>query len=298
MSIITRAVRFVFGEGDERRDKNLTTPDTITRYDNILYGKDPVYQSLDIYVPKGTENQILPTIISVHGGGFVYGTKENYQFYCMDLATRGFKVVNFSYRLAPDNKFPAQIEDTNALFNWVSTNYEQYCLDINNLFAVGDSAGGNILALYSGLLSKPSLNEDYNFNLSLPDLKLKAIALNCGLYNPLKQNPLRDGSLTANLMKELFIEKGKKAEQEFINIENYIHKDYPPAFIMTCEDDFLKEQPRYLMKALEKRDIPFIYRFFSSKKDRLGHVFHLNLHLKESKICSDEECNFFKEFIQ
>lgn len=56
---------------------------------------------------------MIPVIVSVHGGGWGYGDKERYQYYCMSLAQQGFAVVNFSYRLASKYKFPAPLEDTN-----------------------------------------------------------------------------------------------------------------------------------------------------------------------------------------
>lgn len=96
----------------------------------------------------GGRGRPLPAIVSVHGG-WVYGSKEVYQFYCMSLARRGFAVVNFSYRLAPKHKFPAPLEDANAVFHWVLAHAGEYGFDPERIFAVGDSAGANILRLYS-----------------------------------------------------------------------------------------------------------------------------------------------------
>ena len=107
MSLTSLIVRYNFGKGDRKRDAGLTTPDDVKRYDNIPYGRDKKWQILDVYRPKEKEGK-LPVIISVHGGGWVYGTKEVYQFYCMSLAQRGFAAVNFNYRLAPGHRYPAQ----------------------------------------------------------------------------------------------------------------------------------------------------------------------------------------------
>lgn len=102
--------------------------------------------SLDVYRPKATNiEEKLPVIVSVHGGGWVYGDKEGYQYYCMSLAQRGFAVVNFSYRLAPESKFPASIIDTNLVFGWILDHAEEYGFDTENIFAVGDSAGAHML---------------------------------------------------------------------------------------------------------------------------------------------------------
>ena len=76
--------------------------------------------------------------------------------YCMDLAQRGFAVVNFSYRLAPENKFPAALEDTNTVFAWVLEHAEQYGFDSEHVFAVGDSAGAHMLGLYAAMCTNPA----------------------------------------------------------------------------------------------------------------------------------------------
>ena len=105
---ISDIIRAEFAEGDNKRDAGLKTPENIVRYDDIIYGTESKWQKLDVYRQKDATGK-LPVIVSVHGGGWVYGDKERYQFYCMDLAERGFAVVNFSYRLAPEYKFPASL---------------------------------------------------------------------------------------------------------------------------------------------------------------------------------------------
>ena len=113
----SRFIRFSYGRTDHKRDALQRTPADITRYDNILYGNDQrlkKWQLLDVYRPKSALEadgslKKLPVIISVHGGSFVYGDKEKYQFYCMNLAQRGFAVINFSYRLAPEAQYPSSV---------------------------------------------------------------------------------------------------------------------------------------------------------------------------------------------
>ena len=153
---ISDIIRAEFAEGDNKRDAGLKTPENIVRYDDIIYGTESKWQKLDVYRQKDATGK-LPVIVSVHGGGWVYGDKERYQFYCMDLAERGFAVVNFSYRLAPEYKFPASLEDTNSVFTWVLENAETYRLDTEKLFAVGDSAGAHILSLYLDILIMPQI---------------------------------------------------------------------------------------------------------------------------------------------
>ena len=120
MSLMTWMLRRNFTSSDNKRDAGLTTPDDIERWDDICYGTDAKWQTMDVYRPKGTTDK-LPVIVSIHGGGWTYGDKERYQWYCMNLAQRGFAVVNFTYRVAPEFKFPAGIEDTSLVFQWMLT---------------------------------------------------------------------------------------------------------------------------------------------------------------------------------
>ena len=289
MSLTSSLIRIEFKKSDDIRDAGLTTPEDIVRHDDIVYGDDPKWQSLDVYRLRAAEGETLPVIVSVHGGGWVYGDKERYQFYCMNLAQRGFAVVNFSYRLAPETKFPAPLEDTNAVFTWVLNHAQEYGFDREHIFAVGDSAGGHILGLYAGICTNPKYAAEYGFR-TPEGFVPTAIALNCGAY-------VISEKKDKALMKEFLPEKGTKKELELINVPKHITPNYPPTFFMTCNGDFLKEQAPLLAAKLVEQGVPFVYRFYGDKDHELGHVFHCNMRLDDAKRCNDEECNYFKSFI-
>lgn len=292
MSQTSDRIRAMFKKGDDERDAGLTTPEDIVRYDDIPYGPDPAQQSLDVYRPKTAEGKTLPVIVSVHGGGWVYGDKERYQFYCMNLAQRGFAVVNYTYRLAPENKFPASLEDTNSVFSWVLANAEKYGFDTGNIFGVGDSAGGHNLGLYAAFCTNPEFAAKFIF--APPQgFVPKAIALNCGAYTP---GTAEDGSVDP-LIADLMPDGGTPEELELINVTAHITEKYPPTFFMTAVDDFLKTQAPVLAAKLAEQEVPFAYRFYGSKEHRLAHVFHLNIRTDDAKLCNDEECAFFRKFL-
>ena len=156
---LSEKIRKEFAQGDAVRDFGLTTPDDIVRYDDISYGNDDL-NVLDVYKPKDKKDEKLPVIAIVHGGAWVYGSKEVYQYYGMSLAKRGFAVINFSYRLAPEYRFPAQLEDICKAFEWINSNHDKYGLDADNVFAVGDSAGGHLLGLYSALCTNDAYKRE------------------------------------------------------------------------------------------------------------------------------------------
>lgn len=295
MSETSDMIRKSFKAGDDIRDAGLTTPEGIKRYDDIVYGSDEKWQVLDVYRPKDKEGQRLPVIVSVHGGGWVYGDKERYQFYCMSLAERGFAVVNFTYRLAPEYKFPASLEDTNLVFTWILAHAGEYDFDTEHIFGVGDSAGAHILGLYTAICTNPEYAKNYDFKAPL-GFAPTAIALNCGKY----EIDLGEASeeQTKKLMEDFLPEKGSRKELELITVTNHVTENYPPVFLMTAVEDFLKEQAPLMVKKLTACEVPFLYRIYGDKKTRLQHVFHCDMRLSEAKLCNDEECNFFSNMLQ
>lgn len=282
-------LRRTFKENDDKRDADFRTPDDVVRYDDLSYGDDATFHVLDVYRPLGVEGK-LPVIMSVHGGGFVYGDKERYQYYCMDLARRGFAVVNFSYRLAPETKFPAPIEDMSLVFAWMKMHADEYGMDLAHIFAVGDSAGAHILTMYAAAMT----NADYAktlrdmFGVEIEqNCKLSGVGLNCGEYM---------GRVSEEIMSS-YLPTGDDKEYDLVDLPQYITSEFPPAYMMTAPGDFLKDRPYVMVKAFTENDVPFIHRMYGDKNRPLGHVFHVDLKLPEATKCNDDECAFFKSLI-
>ena len=307
MSQLSDRIRRDFAAGDMVRDAGLKTPDDVVRFNDISYGEDGKYNLLDVYRPKDPPLNKLPVIMIVHGGAWVYGDKEVYQYYGLSLAQRGFAVVNFSYRLAPESKFPAQIEDICAVFGWIYDNREEYGLDADNVFAVGDSAGAHLLGLFAAVYSNPdyvkALKEKYSgIRISRgmgPDKAgntykgpcLRAVALNCGKYDLTKDDDADKD--TPLLLADFLKDGGSREELELTCVTDLVTQDFPPVFMMTCPGDFLKYQAPFMEEALRKNSVPFVYRYYGNASEPLHHVFHCNTQLQSAKICNDDECGFF-----
>jgi acetyl esterase/lipase len=248
-----------------------------------------------VYRPKDREGEILPVIVSVHGGGWMYGDKERYQFYCMSLAQKGFAVVNYTYRLAPEFTFPAPIEDANLVFEWVMAQAKEYGMDTEHIFGVGDSAGAHQLGLYSNFITNPEYAKKYDFQ-PPKGLKIAGVALNCGAYVINLDNP--DDKTTAPIMSEYLPNHGTPDELDMVNVVKHVTEDFPPVFVMTCTGDFLASQAPLLLKALMEKKVPHAFRFYGDSQKELGHVFHCNMKMKEAHICNQNECDFFRSLME
>lgn len=297
MTFMTEMLRRSFKAGDDKRDKGLTTPPDIERRDNILYGTDAAWQKLDVYRPKGTAGK-LPVIVSIHGGGWTYGDKERYQWYCMNLAQRGFAVVNFTYRVAPEFKFPAGLVDTNLVFEWMFRNDEWF--DMEKIYAVGDSAGAHMLTIYSAACTDPSYAARMGFETPrYPDGRPfvpAAVGLNCGIYE-IDLGSKDTSALTKGLMDALLAEHGSDEEIALINPIPFINEKFPRAYIMTANKDPLAGPPtqKHIAEKLAAVGVSFVDKTYGTEEEPLNHVFHCNIKTEEAKICNDDECRFFLE---
>ncbi len=295
MSQISDTIRREWKINDARRDAGLTTPDDICRYDDLVYGADPVWNKLDVYRPKDQKGK-LPVIVNIHGGGWVYGDKELYQFYGMSLAQRKFAVVNFSYRLAPEAKFPAPLEDTNNVIIWMYEHQEEYGLDMENVFMVGDSAGGHLCGLYSAICTDPEYAANYDFK--VPEgFVPKAVALNCGAYVPLGTADVRESEQDNELMGDFLPEKGSEKERKLINVTDHVNSNFPPVYLMTCVGDFCRHQASLLEKELKENNVYYEFKTYGSEEEPLYHVFHVTVQEPQGQKCNDDECDFFRRMM-
>lgn len=106
---------------------------------------------LRIYTPRKLESgETLPVLMWYHGGGYVIGDLDTHDSVCRALANESdCIVVAVDYRLAPEHKFPAAVEDCEAALKWVAKNAASINVDPKRIAVGGDSAGGNLSAVVS-----------------------------------------------------------------------------------------------------------------------------------------------------
>ena len=92
----------------------------------------------------------LPVLIYFHGGGWVIGDLDTHDTLCRELANgAGIAVVSVDYRMGPEHRFPAAVDDSIAATRWVHAHAGELGLDAQRIAVGGDSAGGNLAAVVS-----------------------------------------------------------------------------------------------------------------------------------------------------
>jgi acetyl esterase len=102
-----------------------------------------------LYRPAGVSATTpLPALVYFHGGGWVIGDLETHDVLCRQYtAAAGISVVSVDYRLAPEHKFPAALDDAWSATRWVAAHAADLGIDAGRLAVGGDSAGGNLAAV-------------------------------------------------------------------------------------------------------------------------------------------------------
>jgi acetyl esterase len=96
-----------------------------------------------VYWPESGKN--LPALVYYHGGGWVAGTLDSHDRTVRALTnTSGCVVISVDYRLAPEHKFPAAVEDADAAVRYVAEHAGEFDIDPQRVAVGGDSAGGNL----------------------------------------------------------------------------------------------------------------------------------------------------------
>jgi acetyl esterase/lipase len=99
-----------------------------------------------VYRPKDSEGQ-LPALFWIHGGGYMFGDMEQEDLVASPITLAGNCVtISVDYRLAPENPYPAPIEDCYAALKWTAANTEELGIDPGSIAIGGGSAGGGLAA--------------------------------------------------------------------------------------------------------------------------------------------------------
>ncbi len=186
---------------------------------------------MDLYYPDEVET-LLPVIVYVHGGGWTGGDKANgagFRFLPV-LRERGYLTISVNYRLAPEHKFPAHIEDVKCAIRHLRAEAETYHLDPNRIGAIGSSAGGHRVALLGVTNESAGMEGSSGY----PEYSSRVQAV-IDMFGPIDTAE----SCTIGWARQVF---GANCEDEIISLSSplaYISNDDPPFLLLHGDMDEL-----------------------------------------------------------
>lgn len=208
---------------------------------------------LRVYTPDGTGP--YPIIVFFHGGGFVLGTLDEFDPFCMYLATgASCVVVSVDYRLAPEHKFPAAIEDSVTAVDWIADHSKEFNGDPERISVVGDSAGANLATIVTiNARDKGFPNIIYQV-LICPWVDSSSFNTDSFRFFG---NGLWLSKANICWYRNHYLEDLKQATHPFVSpvlIENL--QNLPPALVITAEFDVLRDQGEIYAHLLQNASVP------------------------------------------
>lgn len=187
-----------------------------------------------------------PCLVYYHGGGFTIGRAREYDGLCSRLArATGWKIASVDYRLAPESRFPAAVEDSVKAYRWVRDHAELLGHD-GTLLTGGDSAGGNLAAVVS--------QELLNAGEALPELQVLIFPATDDAKHYESADLFREGFFLTTATREWFsdtyVGDADRSDPRVSPIYFDRHGEMPETYIVTAGFDPLRDQGRAYARAL------------------------------------------------
>ena len=218
-----------------------------------------------------------PLILFLHGGGFVLGDLDTHEPFCAEIARQlDLPVLAVDYRLAPENPWPAGVEDAIAAARWAAESPEALGREVTGLVPCGDSAGGNFAIVVS---------------LAMRDAPAKVPVLAQWLIypaaNPVKGYPSLDDFGEGHLLTRDGMDwfdgcyRPDRKDWRYAPLLKS-QKDMPPTLIVTAGLDPIRDQGRAYAAACSEAGVPVIFQ------EAKGNI-HGFINLRKAIPSSDED---------
>ncbi len=158
------------------------TADSLQSQLDLSYGDDGADTTFDLYFPAGT-TEPLPTVVWIHGGAWISGSKQNVDPYVQILAAEGFTTVALNYTVAPEATYPTALTQLNDALAHLTEHAAAYNIDPSRIVLAGDSAGAQFASQLATMSTNPEYAKQVGVSPALSSDQLAGVVLNCGIYD-------------------------------------------------------------------------------------------------------------------
>ncbi len=215
------------------------------------------------YRPLGTKpGEGPPAVVYFHGGGWTCGDLDTHDSVCRGIAAHGYcAVVAVDYRLGPEHKFPAAVEDAVTALQWVAANASSLGVDAARIVVAGESAGGNLAAVAALALRDPG-----------PRLAMQVL-----VYPVTDQAADTDSlrrfaqgySLTRELLqwyqRNYLRDERDRSDWRASPLRAKDHSRLPPAYVITAGFDPLLDEGKAYAERLAQAGVDVTYECFEGQ---------------------------------
>lgn len=253
---------------------------------NIEYGTEYPNSYLDIYLTDVVPLEEAPTYIFFHGGGYVWGDKQEgdpnggsdkgLQWYLEQFVQDGYNVVVPNYALGPDYKFPTPIRQMSQMIEFLQEHAEEYDLDMHHVILGGNSGGGQLAGIMACIQTDPEYAEAIGIPQTLDRNDVKAVVFSSALIDNDRSYRTKDPGADF-----LFLQCGKayygwnllEGKTEIVDLIGHVTDRFPPSYISDGNSGTFYDQAFDLHEKMDSLGIVNEINWYPKSEAKLGHDF-------------------------
>ena len=285
-------IRAVFDRGAARASASLEkhVPRDLVEVTDEAYDVTSPDGRLDVFRPVREEP--LSTIVWVHGGAFVSGSKGDVANYLRVLAGRGLATVGVDYSIAPGARYPEPVRQVAAALAHLVDHADRLGVDTRRMVLAGDSAGAQIAAQVALLVTDPDYAREVGIDVELPASSLRGLVLFCGAYDfTLAQGSTRLGSWLIDTAIWSYLGSSRRHDERTTrqgSVPEHVTSSFPPSFVSAGNGDPLLPHSVALVEALDRYGVDRETLLFPEDHEpRLGHEYQFDLDTHDGREALD-----------
>ncbi|WP_448721047.1 alpha/beta hydrolase [Microbacterium natoriense] len=295
-------IRSVFTKGgdDTAAEMKKHVPDTkLTETLDVAYSDDGVDTTMDVFSPASATGP-LPTIVWIHGGAWISGSKENVDPYMRILAAEGYTTIAVNYTIGPEGVYPLAVHQLNDALAYIDEHAEELGVDPTQIVLAGDSAGGQLASQMATLITNPDYAEIMGMTPALTADQVVATVLNCGVYD-LSALAELTGLVGWGFKSSMWAYSGTKDWAEgstgaTMSTVDWVTADFPTTYISGGNGDgltWLQSIP--MAKRLDELGVDVTTLFWPAPHEpALPHEYQFHLDMPDAQTALQKTIDFLK----
>lgn len=293
-------IRAVFTQGGDataaEMDKHI--PDTkLTEKLDVAYADEGVDTTMDVFTPASATGP-LPTIVWIHGGAWISGSKENVDPYMRILAAEGYTTIAVNYTLGPEGFYPKAVHQINDALGYIDEHAADLGVDTAQIVLAGDSAGGQLASQMATLITSTDYADIMGITPTLSADQIVATVLNCGVYDLAALAEL-DGIVGWGFKSSMWAYAGTKTWAEdssgaTMSTVNWVTADFPTTYISGGNGDgltWLQSIP--MADRLSELGVDVTTQFWSAPHEpQLPHEYQFHLDTPDAQTALQKTIDF------
>jgi acetyl esterase len=243
---------------------------------------------LDVHLPPADGSGPPPTVVWVHGGAFVGGSRSELGPYLRVLASRGLATVAVGYSRAPGAHYPTPVREVASALRFLRQHGDRLGLDPERVVLAGDSAGAHVAAQLAAAATNPCYAAEVGVDPGIEPPHLRGVVLCCGLFDLTAirdDGPLRH--LVASVGWAYAGTRRYRDDERFVattTLARHVTRSHPPTFLLAGGTDPLAPQSAAMAEALRSRGVAVDTLFPGpGHEPPLGHEYQFDVDLPDGR---------------